>query len=71
MTREQIIKQIKSDFNKSIQSSKEKYKEYWFKRETIIGNFYEGVLLEIDHNDYVVLCTDGKIRLFKRMSTTQ
>lgn len=56
---ENIVERIKNLFKTNIEQAKEEFKEYWYSWETISGKSYEGVLMEIDNDTYIVLCTDG------------
>jgi hypothetical protein len=54
-----LIEYIKNLFVTDLNVAKEEFKDYWYGWDTIGGDHYEGVILEIEDDEYHVLCTDG------------
>ena len=59
---ESIIEYIKDLYKTDLKRAREEFEDYWFNWSTIGGDSFEGVILEIEDDDYHVLCTDGKVR---------
>jgi hypothetical protein len=62
MKYEDLIGYIKRLYKSDLQQAKVEFKDYWYSWDTVGDDNYEGVILEIEDDDYHVLCTDGIVR---------
>lgn len=57
------IEYIKNLFKTDMEKAHQEFIDFWIEWHTFGGQHFEGVVLEIEDDDYHVLCTDGVKRV--------